>query len=448
MGGAPTWRVLRVGLWGMTVAYLLALAFASAQGWYEPWTVLVILPALVGLTVPLVLRQARDEGPGFIVPFAMSALIVRLVAGVAARIIVNFDVYEGVADAVMYDTWGEAIARSLREGDLVVDVGGPLIGTGFIRLLTGVVYTITGPTSLGGFLVYSWFSFVGLFLFYRAFTIAMPFAERRRYAVLVLLLPSLLYWPSSIGKDAWVLLGLGTAVCGAAHLYRRSGGLVLLLLGTLAVGVVRPHVAAMLVAAVAIGVPLRAARRPGTPGASRLVAVAMLLLALLVLGSPTERFLAGRFGTETLSEALDFAADRTDSGNSGFEASRVRSPADLPGAAIALLFRPFPHEATGGLMILASFEGVGLMLAFAIGWRRAAAFARRAVRDPFAAMAIAFTLLFVIGFSTFGNLGIIARQRVQVLPFVLVVLAFPLPATKAATPSVARDTSDKELLTV
>ena len=39
---------------------------------------------------------------------------------------------------------------------------------------------------------------------------------RRRYALLVLFLPSLLFWPSSIGKEAWMTLALGLALTARA----------------------------------------------------------------------------------------------------------------------------------------------------------------------------------------------------------------------------------------
>src|SRR5256885_9971249 len=42
-------------------------------------------------------------------------------------------------------------------------------GTRFMEILTGQVYALTGPTRLGGFKGFSWFSFLGGYPFYRAF---------------------------------------------------------------------------------------------------------------------------------------------------------------------------------------------------------------------------------------------------------------------------------------
>ena len=57
-----------------------------------------------------------------------------------------------------------------------------------------------------------------MFYLYRAFTIAIPDGNRRSYARLLFFLPSMLYWPSSIGKEAWMLFTLGLAAFGTARL--------------------------------------------------------------------------------------------------------------------------------------------------------------------------------------------------------------------------------------
>src|SRR5205085_1758787 len=101
-----------------------------------------------------------------------------------------------------------------------------------IEVVTGLIYAVIGPTQLGGFLVYAWLGFLGLVLFYRAFRIAFPEGDHRRYARFLFLLPSLLFWPSSIGKDAWMVLMLGIAAYGAARvLSRQPTGFILCVLG-------------------------------------------------------------------------------------------------------------------------------------------------------------------------------------------------------------------------
>jgi hypothetical protein len=44
---------------------------------------------------------------------------------------------------------------------------------------------------------------------------------------------------------------------------------------------------------------------------------------------------------------------------------------------------------------------------------------------PYVAFAVSYTAMFVFAFSSVGNFGIMTRQRTQVLPLVLVLLAIP-----------------------
>ena len=57
--------------------------------------------------------------------------------------------------------------------------------------------------------------------FYRAFVTALPDADHHRYALLIFLWPTLVFWPSSIGKDCWLLFTLGIASLGAARVLVR-----------------------------------------------------------------------------------------------------------------------------------------------------------------------------------------------------------------------------------
>jgi hypothetical protein len=96
-----------------------------------------------------------------------------------------------------------------------------------------------------------------------------------------------------------------------------------------------------------------------------------------------------------------------------------------------VLFRPLPHEAHNAQAVLTSFEGLFLLGLFAVSWRRLRKLPRDTLRTPYLAFASVYSLLFMLAFSSFGNFGILARQRAQLFPLVLVVLA--LPAITSAT---------------
>ena len=50
---------------------------------------------------------------------------------------------------------------------------------------------------------------------------------------------------------------------------------------------------------------------------------------------------------------------------------------------------------------------------------------RFAVQIPYVAFAVSYTLMFVFAFSAVSNFGILTRQRTQVLPVRLVLIAVP-----------------------
>ena len=166
--------------------------------------------------VPLLYRQAIREGDLGLFALLVWALVLRLAASMVGYYIA-FGVYGGVADAHRYLDDGAAVADNFRH--LIFSPGvGRWTDTSLPTLLVGTVQTLIGPTSLGTYLVFSWIGFWGLFLLYRAFTIGVPEGSRRSYARLVFFLPSLLFWPSVVGKEAWMVFGLGLAAFGGARL--------------------------------------------------------------------------------------------------------------------------------------------------------------------------------------------------------------------------------------
>ena len=123
--------------------------------------------------------------------------------GTLGRYYVAYVVYDGATDAERYNLAAAFQYRSWREGVVTWDLA-TARGTQYMELITTAVYTVIGPTTLAAFFVYSAFAFWGVYLLYRAFRVALPDGDHRRYAYLVFLLPSMLYWPSSIGKEAWL----------------------------------------------------------------------------------------------------------------------------------------------------------------------------------------------------------------------------------------------------
>ncbi|PZS32422.1 MAG: hypothetical protein DLM61_06840, partial [Pseudonocardiales bacterium] len=241
----------------MIAGYLLVAITALTRSSYDIGGVFLVGPVLAVLSVPLIAKARRTEPDARIRPLFALGLLATVFAGFA-HFLVDFKFYGGAADARRYSQQGAALAVQFWHGDFVphLDIG--LTGTGFIIVLTGIIYALIGPTVLGGYLVYSWLAFWGLYLSYRAFCTSMVGADYRRYALLVFFLPSLIFWSSGIGKGAWMMLCIGLALLGIARLLSGTSGAALPLLAGLAgSALARPHITALLVLALIAGVLVR-----------------------------------------------------------------------------------------------------------------------------------------------------------------------------------------------
>lgn len=402
---------------------------------------LILVVVLVAGTLPFVDAAAGPDPRIRRVLF--SALFLKLMSGFL-RYYVTFGVYGGAADAPYYDQAGKVIAPQLRLGiwsPSQVEFANRGGGTSNLAFIVGWVYHLLTPDIVVGFVLFSWFGFVGLVLFYRAGVTALPHVDRRRLAVFTMLLPSLLFWPSGLGKDAWIQLTMGLATLGAAQLLaprvRRSGPF-LFLLGIAGAAVVRPHMALLLTAALVAALGLR--RATGQWGGVSRISLALGGFALLfVLSSQVERLLGSEVIGGSGPSLVEVSRTSSADGASEFEARPVTNPLQFPFAAVSVIFRPFPVEARSALQLATSIEGTVLLIACVRNRARLRRALRSAFDQPYVLFCLVYSIGFVVAFSNIGNFGILARQRAQLFPFLVVLLALPAtaPSGTAVEPEAA-----------
>lgn len=409
------------------ILFLRSVFFES----YETWVAYIMAPGLFFAAAPVLRRMLltveRDPWIRSVVVWGLAAKLL----GAFARFYTNEFVL-GRGDSAVYHRHGTSLSGQFRsfifDGPVVQESLPDLNGTPFIRLLTGLLYTVTGPTRLGGFVAFSFLSFWGLYLFYRAHRIALPDALGRRYAVLLFFLPSMVFWPSSIGKEAWMTTMLGLGAYGVARIltHQRWGYLAAVAaLGGMAI--VRPHVAAIFFVGLVVALSTRRSDSP--TGQVKKVFGLMFLAGLSIL-------LAGQiqafFELDSLDaqEVFDRTTERSAQGGSAFETSQPSSIGGLPWAFVTVLFRPFLFEVGGAVGVISSVEGSVLVGLFLWNLRSVGRAVRSLLTQPFVAMVVAYTFLFVVAFSAVSNFGILARQRTQLYPLAMVLLTIP-PAVTA-----------------
>jgi hypothetical protein len=425
-GGTFRYRVVLVAGTAAVIGYVSLASMIMARTAYDTWIALVLAPVLLVVALPVLVRMLDQVEPDVVVRRVVVAGLVAKLAVAFIRFGVNEFVL-GHADAEAYYLYGSTIAAELRQ----FVFGGPayqaalpdLTGTRFIRLLTGLVYVVTGSTHLGGYVIYSFMSYWGLYLMYRAYGIAVPDGLRRRYVSLLFFLPSTVFWPSSIGKEAWMTTMLGIGSYGVARLLTQQRyGYSAILAAIAGMVVVRPHVAALLCGGLGAAFLLR--RSQGTGNMGRKV---VGLLVLAALAGAVAAQLQAFFGLESLDaqQVLDETARRSSTGGSEFEAVQPTSIIGLPWAAITVLFRPFLFEATSVAALVSALEGTVLIGLFLYNLPRLARLPAIILRRPYLGYVVVYSLLFTFAFSSINNFGILARQRTQLFPLVIAVLTVP-----------------------
>jgi hypothetical protein len=291
--------------------------------------------------------------------------------------------------------------------------------TGFTVRASGFVMSLIGTDVHAAFLAFALFGYAGLIALAVAFARAHPAASLQRYLGWLVFFPSLWYWPAALGKDALMLGGLGFVVLGFIG-KRGSLGWLPLVSGMTLIFMVRPQVAAVIAACMVVA--------HWSAGQSRWTLGRVAQLAIFIVGAALLTSFAGKVLGLELFSATEVESYLDNRGSaSAYGGSAVQTGGGAVGALMGIvnvLFRPFLFEARSIASLLAALE----ITAFwgIIIWRRRdiAAFYRTHRHSRMLWFGIVFTAAYVLltGLAL-GNLGLIARQRVHVFPFLLMFLA-------------------------
>ena len=377
---------------------------------------------ILAVLIPLAFLSARE-------PFLREVVIVGLffkVATTATFLFMGYVIYDGAADMIIYYRIGRYIADVYNSTGQLQFAQPAWFGVQFIYNVTGLLFILVGSSVVVGAVCFSLLAFVGQYLMYRAFAIAYPEGDRRMAAVLLFLLPSIVYWTSAIGKDALAVFFIGSAVYGFALLERRSrsSAFLPLLFGLAGLLCVRPHVAGML--ATAFALPYAVGRNK--QGVRGLVVKAIgipILIGVTVYFAAQAQAYVGMDDVSQASYVLSKEATGSKIGSSAFGSASVT--ARVLGAPF-LFFRPFPWEVHNLQALIACAES---MLLLAITWRL-----RKQIyyalwkhwRSGFTLFLILYLVEFSVVFSAcISNFGLLARERTMAVPLFVILLCMIPP---------------------
>jgi hypothetical protein len=428
------------------IAYLVGVSLAMSTMPYDIWGIFVAIPPMIVVTVWGVRRLFRGDLDPLVLPLLVG--FAAKVTGALARYWIAFDAYEGATDAQRYHDYAAGMAGSVWSGEL--NIGSVLpgaTGTQFVERFTSFVYTLIGSSKLTGFVIFGWLAYWGAVMFVKAACIAVPGLAQRRYAWLCMLAPSVVYWPSSIGKEALMMCFLGIGTYGLARLITRRGFLMPMMWTIVGIGtaaLIRPHIAGVWMLGVfpalltAFGRSLSGANRGrrGQDAFVLIIVIGVAAVALVIVGQFALRYLQPRADDSTtvsqgITAILEETTRRSGQGGSNFEPIIISGPQDWPQAVLRTLTRPLPQEARGLFQLISAAEMAALIGLCLVSWRRLIALPKSFLTIPYVAFAM--TALFAAGlaYSSFANLGILTRQKSLVFPLMLLIPCLPPLGSRA-----------------
>ena len=388
----------------------------------NPIEAAIVAGFLFFVTQPMARRLAREDRDPRLYRIVMVSVALHLIAAPTQIYVVNH-YYHGITDFNRYVNQGAILAPRFRSFNFsLAGTNQKFLGAGSISVFTGMVMAVVGSNKLAAFFVFGWFAFIGTLGFFRAYAITFPGADHHRYAMMIFFLPSLIFWTAGASKEAVMYISIGIAAEGAARvLARRPRGLLLMAIG-IAIGIyVRPQELLLLIAVVSAASFFRPKARKRSFRALRFGALAVAEVALLVVVVTFTQKLAKQ-GTPVFSLSTIAANNSGQTSSIPYHPGPQGYPFDI----YAVLFDPTPFTAHGAGQRVAALENSVIILLILTSFRRIKALPRAAMMRPYVMVALLDLAGFCYAFASLSNLGLIDRERVLVLPFLLVLLAIPV----------------------
>jgi hypothetical protein len=400
--------------------WLAALFFTSPQD-YSFASSLVCVPVLTIAGAVVIAHVTQTD------TYLRRLLLAGLVAHMAASSMflwIGFHIYGGTVDAFHYWTVGLQLAKEFQ----IIGWAAfkpPYWSTNLIDNVCGFAALLIGDALPALFILFAFFSLAGGYIFYRAFVVAFPNGDRWLFGLLVILLPSLLFWSSFVGKDAPIQCYIALTCYGFAKLTQRPGprGVLLCAVGLTGALLIRAHVAAMLAIAMTFPFVVGRQRAGGAGIAARILLIPALIGGTYFLVSQAQSFLYANLNNDSSTSVFQEADTITKTSQIGGSAFNEGTSLPLRIAESPfLLFRPFPWEMRSAIAIAPALESVGMMV---LCWmrRREIWSTLRHWRDPFVGFLLMYSVVFLITFGgAISNFGILLRQRIMVTPIALMLI--------------------------
>ncbi|WP_246054279.1 MULTISPECIES: hypothetical protein [Antarcticibacterium] len=286
-------------------------------------------------------------------------------------------------------------------------------------------------------LLFTWIGFLGFVYAYIFFKENIPLKvkvfKKLDLLTLILFLPNMHFWTASLGKGALIFLGL---MLFAYTIKKPQERIIGLLLGSLLVFAIRPHIFLLL----AFGAVIGFLTGSGSISIKTRLSVCLVILAGLFLVQDKILAVVDLNGSENLiadfKEFTSTRADSLDNAASGVQMANY----SLPEKVFTFWFRPLFFDAPGILGVIVSIENLIYLLLFLKLFRRNfVSFIKRAPVNVKMSLVVFITTSFAMTF-VMSNLGIIIRQKSMIMYFLFFVIYHFLAIEKPAVNSMKLET--------
>ena len=299
--------------------------------------------------------------------------------------------------------------------------------TTFIDFITYPFINYLGFSYEMMMLLFTWIGFIGFVYAYLFFKESIPsdviVFKKVDLLTLILFLPNMHFWTASLGKGALIFLGL--MLFGFA-ISKPKERLITLLIGSILVFYIRPHIFLILAVGSLIGFLTGVGKFTWK---HKSIIVGVCVLSLILLQNSILSVVNLENSNHLISDFLKFTSHRADSLSQSGSGLNMASYT-LPEKIFSFWFRPLFFDAPGILGVIVSVENLIYILLFLkiVRWDffKFIKFAPMNVKMSLALFLItSFAMTFVM-----TNLGIIIRQKSMIMYFIFFVIYYYLAHEK------------------
>ena len=299
------------------------------------------------------------------------------------------------------------------------------LGTQSIKLLVSFFANNLGISYLGCFLIFNIIGYIGMLAFAASLNEITRSAGPlvRRLALLILLLPSLSFWSSAIGKDALTFMASGILAWAALKINRRALAFPIAFFLYL---IARPHIAGFLLFALSMSIFSSYA------SLAKKILLSMFFIPLTFITMQAGLQFVGLGESMSLSSVYEYIQTRQALNLDGGSSINIATM-PLHSQLFSFLFRPLFFDAHNVLSFFASLDNVILLIIFVFS----GSYLLMGAKSALPSFAFWFYLYFVVPATlalsvTTANLGISVRQKWMILPM-LIIFSFSVLRRRSLT---------------